>query len=76
MTLSLLLPNPDNIDWEDLNHPSSIGDNFVVYVDDIEDASRIVGYRDGDDWYNEQGVQISDPTFLVQALLKEKYLHY
>ena len=63
----LLLPNPDNLDWEDLNHPTSIGDNFVVYVDDIEDASRIVGYRDGDDWYNEQGVQISDPTLLAEA---------
>ncbi len=64
-----LLPNPDpdNLDWEDLNHPSSIGDNFVVYVDNIEDASRIVGYRDGDNWYNEQGVQISDPTLLAEA---------
>ena len=56
----MLLPNGSS-------HPSSIGDDFVVYVDDIEDATRIVGYRNGDDWYNEQGVQISDPTLLAEA---------
>ena len=58
------------------NHPSSIGDDFVVYVDNIEDATRIVGYRNGDNWYNEQGVQISDPTLLQKLFSKEKFLHY
>ena len=29
-----------------------------------------------DNWYNEQGVQISDPTLLAEATLKEKFLHY
>ena len=55
-----LLPNGTS-------HPSSIGENFVVYVDNIEDATRIVGYRNEDNWYNAQGVQISDPTLLAEA---------
>ena len=62
-----LLPNPENLPWNTLNHPSSIEDYFVVYVDNVEEAGTIVGYRDGDDWYNAEGVQISDPTLLAEA---------
>lgn len=62
-----LLPNPEDLPWNDLNHPSSIEDDFVVYVDNVEEAGTIVGYRDGDDWYNAEGVQISDPTLLAEA---------
>ena len=49
------------------SHPDAIGDDFVVYVDDIAEASRIVGYRNGDDWYNQDGVKITDPTLLAEA---------
>ncbi len=51
------------------NIPSTIGDDFVVYVDDIENPSAIVGYRnnDGDNWYNASGLQISDPSLLAEA---------
>jgi len=49
------------------SHPSAIGDNFVVYVDDVESPTKIVGYRNGDDWYNSVGTQISDPTLLSEA---------
>jgi hypothetical protein len=49
------------------SHPTSIGDDFNVYVDNIEVPTRIVGYRNGDVWYNENGVQISDPTLLAEA---------
>jgi outer membrane receptor protein involved in Fe transport len=49
------------------NHPSTIGDDYVVYVDDVENPSAIVGYRDGDDWYNASGLEISDPTLLAEA---------
>lgn len=49
------------------SHPNAIGDDFVVYVDDIAEASRIVGYRNGNDWYNQDGVKITDPTLLAEA---------
>jgi hypothetical protein len=49
--------------------PSTIGNDFVVYVDDIENPSSVVGYRDNtdDSWYNAEGLQISDPTLLAEA---------
>ncbi|MDC0204883.1 hypothetical protein OAJ65_03730, partial [Flavobacteriales bacterium] len=49
------------------DHPSTIGDDYVVYVDDISSPSTIVGYRDGDNWYNEDGLEISDPSLLAEA---------
>jgi len=47
--------------------PSSIGDDFAVYVDDINNPSTIVGFRDGEDWYDNNGELISDPITLAQA---------
>ena len=40
-----------------------------MYVDDINPdiASVIVGYRDGDVWYNADGLEISDPSILAEA---------
>ena len=49
------------------NHPVTIGNDYVVYVDNIESPSAIVGYRDGSNWYNAEGIQISDPTLLAEA---------
>jgi outer membrane receptor protein involved in Fe transport len=36
----------------------------VVYVDDIRSPSSIVGFRDGNTWYNAEGVEISNPDIL------------
>jgi len=49
--------------------PSTIGDDYVVYVDNIENPSAIVGYRDNSDdvWYNAAGLEISDPSLLAEA---------
>ena len=50
------------------SRPSTIGDDFVVYVDDFSASNpTAVGYRDGDVWYNAQGLVISDPTLLAEA---------
>jgi outer membrane receptor protein involved in Fe transport len=45
-------------------HPSNIGDDYVVYVDDNTNAASITGYRNGDDWYNAEGLPINDPSAL------------
>lgn len=45
-------------------HPTNMGDDYVVYVNDIYKPSAVVGYRDGFDWYNAQGEAISDPSVL------------
>lgn len=45
--------------------PANIGDDYVVYVDDLENPNAIVGYRDGDTWYNAVGTEITDPDILA-----------
>jgi hypothetical protein len=48
--------------------PSNIGDDFVVYVNDLNNSnSQIKGYRDGDIWYDATGNEISDPSLLNGA---------
>lgn len=43
-------------------HPTNMGSDFVVYVDDLKNPTAIKGYRDGSVWYNAQGIEISDPA--------------
>ncbi|MFZ1688951.1 MAG: TonB-dependent receptor [Flavobacteriales bacterium] len=56
------------------NRPSNIGDDFVVYVDNYEGPLTVVGYRDGDDWYNALGELITDPSVLRSASGIQPYL--
>lgn len=46
------------------NHPGNAQDNWVVYVNDLNNPTEIVGYRDGNTWYNAGGEVINDPTAL------------
>ncbi|MGH1337456.1 MAG: carboxypeptidase regulatory-like domain-containing protein [Aureispira sp.] len=39
--------------------PSNIEDNFAVYVNDNSRDAGVVGYRDGEQWYNAQGSPVS-----------------
>ena len=48
--------------WVDV--PDNIGDNFVPYVNKIEEMTEIVGYRNGNTWYNAEGKEITDPEAL------------
>ncbi len=47
--------------------PSNIGDDFVVYVDDIDNPSAITGYRSGETWFNAQGTEILDPDLIAST---------
>lgn len=45
--------------------PGNMGDDYVVYVDNNQSSSpKIIGYRNGDDWYNANGQVIQDPSVL------------
>ena len=35
--------------------PGSVGSDYVVYVNDLNDPTKIVGYRSGNTWYNAEG---------------------
>jgi len=47
--------------------PESIGDDYVVYVNDVNNPTAINGFRNGDVWYNAQGVEVEDPKTLRGA---------
>lgn len=45
--------------------PAGIGQDYAVYVNDFDYGNAtIVGYRDGDQFYNADGEPISDPSLL------------
>jgi hypothetical protein len=48
-------------------HPSNMGSDYVVYVDDAKNPTKVVGYRNGDTWYNSQGVVVLDPQLIAHA---------
>ena len=50
--------------FSDYEHPGNIGDDYVVYANSITDQTQIMGYRDGDDWYDASGVPVTDPSVL------------
>ena len=49
----------------DIIIPDNIGNDYVVYVDALDNPSSIVGYRSGDTWYNSVGTEINDPDILA-----------
>lgn len=54
--------------------PENINEDAVVYVDNRDDATQIVGYRDGSQWYDAVGNQISDPSRIYQNGAIQPYL--
>jgi len=46
---------------------NNVQDDWVVYVNDKTNPTSIVGYRDGDTWYNATGQVINDPAALRTA---------
>jgi len=48
----------------EFTRPSNIGGNYLVYVNKVMDPTRVVGYRNGDQWFNASGLEIQDPTIL------------
>lgn len=47
-----------------ITHPDNMGDDYVVYVNDVNNITAINGYRNGDTWYDANGVEVSDPTVI------------
>lgn len=45
-------------------HPTNMGADYVVYVNDINQPTQINGYRNGNKWYNADGIEIADPTLI------------
>jgi len=60
--------------------PSNIGGDYAVYVNNSQNPTSIVGYRNGNNWYNASGNLVADPTVIatatssgtIQPLLQDK----
>lgn len=50
-----------------ISHPGNIGSDYTVYVDDVNNPTKIVGYRNGLDWYSADGNRVNDPNILANA---------
>lgn len=57
--------NPGNSDWVVI--PESMGDDYVVYVNDVNNPTAINGFRNGDTWYDANGIVIEDPKLIRGA---------
>lgn len=45
---------------DQIAHPQNIGKDFKVYVNDINAPTKIMGYRDGSQWYDENGTELNN----------------
>lgn len=59
---------------DQFTHPASVGSDYVVYVDEMNNPSAVTGYRNGSTWYDAKGAEISDPTALETANGIQPYL--
>lgn len=53
-----------DFDGNPVSHPSNMGSDYVVYVNDLNNPTAVVGYRNESIWYNAEGTEISDPSVL------------
>ncbi|MDL2227941.1 TonB-dependent receptor [Bacteroidales bacterium OttesenSCG-928-K03] len=47
--------------------PGNMGDDYVVYVDDVNEPNSIMGFRNGNTWYDANGIYITDPESVLDA---------
>ncbi|MBD3636048.1 MAG: carboxypeptidase regulatory-like domain-containing protein [Crocinitomicaceae bacterium] len=45
-------------------HPENMGTDYVVYVNDVSNVNSILGYRNGDTWYDANGVEVADASLI------------
>lgn len=57
------ITSDDNINGID-DRPSNIGDDYYVYIND-EQSRTVTGYRNGRQWYNAQGVEVTDDPSVI-----------
>jgi len=50
-----------------ITHPAGMGSDYVVYVDDAREPTKITGYRFDNNWFNKDGSPITDPVRALDA---------
>ena len=49
-----------DINGQSVSHPSNIPSTATVYINDIEDPTTLMGYRQENQWYTSDGVAVND----------------
>lgn len=51
-----------------IEHPTNMGSDYVVYVNNIKNPTRVVGYRDPNTnrWYDATGTELANPNKLAE----------
>jgi hypothetical protein len=62
---ALKAADPNAYSW--VNLPEGMGDDYVVYVNDVNNPSAINGFRTGMNWYNSSGTPVEDPKVIRGA---------
>lgn len=65
-----------DLDGKSITHPSNIGNDYVVYVDQQVNPGKIVGYRDGNNWYTADGSETQNPGAIALSTSKGKIMPY
>ncbi|MGB0851373.1 MAG: hypothetical protein ACPGTP_08990, partial [Bacteroidia bacterium] len=52
---------------QQVSHPTAIGQQASVYVNDMNSPTEVVGYREGSTWYDARGVQLSSAESIRRA---------
>ncbi len=65
-----------NIDGNAVTHPSNIGSDYAVYVNDVKNPTKILGYRKENTWYDASGKQLSTPDLIANQTTNGKIAPY
>ena len=47
------------------SHPASVENDYVVYVDDFTNPTKVTGYRSDNIWFDATG-KVDDPSIITQ----------
>ena len=54
-------------------HPGNIGEDYKVYVDDLQNPTGIIGYRSGDQWFDAEGLEVQSARALAGGAAPAPY---
>ena len=61
------LANDPSLTWLVDKIPDAMGDDYTVYVDDVNNPGAINGFRSGSVWYDANGIETEDPKTIRGA---------
>ena len=59
-----------------ISHPTNISGDAAVYVNDMQSPTRIIGYREGDRWFNADGSEQRNSEFLANQTTNGRIAPY